>query len=337
MRLFIFGAGTTIGTLDVPGVKGFGAQLAKEMPYWRSMLGSLREVVDALEPRNRRSADDWDLDAAWTHVDYFAKLNLALDTRAFSGSASAGLHAAVSRVYGTLDIDRVRRAYDAKRQFTLREELDRVVAGDVVVSFNWDTLVESLLCHRFATTSLRLVQVPHPPLNESVRFAKPHGSLTWNRYDPSVIDDGHAGPKLSPIPNWASIVASENLAAVGKFEPLLLGAVPIKSELIKEVAPQQHQLIMEQWATLCRAISDADELCIVGYGFPTEDSYGRFLMRQAARRRQRRISRVDLYEVATKVESVRNAIVEVFDVSPADIADRGSVSFKVEDQPDVRG
>jgi hypothetical protein len=204
--------------------------------------------------------------------------------------------------------------------------LERVAAGDAVVSFNWDTLVEFLLCHRFAKTRFRLVQVPNPHITDSVRFAKPHGSLTWNRHRlTGTIDDGHAGPKLGPIPNWKDIMASES-GAGPLIEPLLLGAVPIKSELVVEVARPQHEVIMGQWAALCHAISEADELCVMGYSFPHEDGYGRFLMRQAVRRRRRPIARVDLYEVSARFGTVRDAIVEVFGVSPHNVANRGQIA-----------
>lgn len=103
--------------------------------------------------------------------------------------------------------------------------------------------------------------------------------------------------------------------------------MPIKSELVAEVARPQHELIMRQWAALCRAISEAGELCVIGYGFPPEDGYGRFLMRQAARRRQRRFARVDLYEVDARFGIVRDAIAEVFGVSADDVANRGPVTL----------
>jgi hypothetical protein len=333
MRLFIFGAGSTLGTLGLPGVGGFGKRVKDEVPNWRAELGALASVVDALEPAHRRTEDDWDLDAAWTHVDYVAKLKLALGTAEFPASASAGLHAAVTAVLRTVDVGRVRGAYDANKDFTLRSEVDRVEAGDVVASFNWDILVEALLAHRLKTrTTLRLVQTPFPHLNGEVRFAKPHGSLAWNRHHLASIDDGSGGPKLGPIPTWKQVYDShtESNNAL-KIEPFLLGAVPIKSELIAEVGdphqlrPQQ-QLVMAQWAELLRGIREAEEVCVVGYSFPREDGYGRFLMRQAARARTHRIRVVDLYEVASKFDEVRNSIVEVLGVSPSDIASRGAVS-----------
>jgi len=327
MRLFICGAGTTIGTLGLPGVAGFGLALAKKVPNWRSELPTLAAVVDALEPAHRRTEHDWDLDAAWTHLDYLAKLHKALETMHFPSSASHALHAALVAVYGNLELGRVRSAHDAGHAFTLSDELRRMTSGDVVVSFNWDVLVEALLLHHLRNTpNVRVIQSPHNLLKDCVEFAKPHGSFAWNRYDLGAIDD-NMGPKLGPIPTPDEVLWTEHEPDLKKKkEPLLLGAVPIKSELIAEVDRPQHAIVMAQWATFLRSLTEADEICVLGYSFPKEDGYGRFLMREAIRRRTRPIKHVDLYEVAGRVPLVRDAIVEVLGVSPKDVADRGPMT-----------
>jgi hypothetical protein len=327
VRLFIFGAGSTIGTLGLPGVDRFGLELARRIPEWRSKFWGLAAVVDALEPKpGRSSPNDWNLDTAWTHVDYIAKLHRALDTMHFPGTASHNLHAALVAVYGDVELDRIRRAYDRRRRFKLRKIIDDVKKGDVVVSFNWDVLVEGLLLHRLSKSpAFRLVQTPHVGFEDSVQFAKPHGSLAWNRYAIDAIDDGGA-PKLGPIPKPEDVLWTEHEPdRAKKKEPLLLGAVPMKSELIREVDDLQHHVVMAQWATLLRAITAATEVVVVGYGFPPEDSYGRFLMRQAAQRRRRPITHVQLYEVRSQTRAVRKAIADVLGVKADDIDGKGKV------------
>jgi hypothetical protein len=101
--------------------------------------------------------------------------------------------------------------------------------------------------------------------------------------------------------------------------------VPLKSELIAQVHSVQHHVVMVQWATLLRAITEAVEVVVVGYGFPPEDSYGRFLMRQAARRRRRPMKRVEVYEIRSKFHAVRKAIADVFGVELAAIDGRGKM------------
>jgi hypothetical protein len=110
---------------------------------------------------------------------------------------------------------------------------------------------------------------------------------------------------------------------------LIVGAVPMKSELIKQVGTpgkdSAYPVVVKQWRAFLRAVTEADELCVVGYSFPPEDAYGRFLIRQAARRRRRPIPRVELYELEECVPPVRDSIVEVLGVSPRDIAPKGPV------------
>ena len=71
-------------------------------------------------------------------------------------------------------------------------------------------------------------------------------------------------------------------------EPLVLGAVPIKSELIEEVQrdhPKVHETISSQWRETVDALSEATEVVVIGYSFPAEDAYGRFLLSEAVRKR----------------------------------------------------
>jgi hypothetical protein len=332
MRLFIFGAGSSRGTLGLPTVAGFGRALAQRVSHWRTKFGALAQVVDALEPCDRRDQDDWNLDAAWSHVDYVAKLHEALETAPFASSGSHGLHAAVVTVYGDIgtQIAHAVNALDDPGEYTIRDVLRRVVEDDCVVSFNYDTLVESLLVQLLTRSDgPKLIQAPRVHRSGAVHFAKPHGSVTWNRYARDAIDD-NGGPKLTPVLDPAAIMQSEfETDAARKVDPLVVGAVPMKSELIMEVGQASnasaHPVVMKQWRTFLRAIAEADELCVIGYSFPPEDAYGRFLIRQAARRRQRPIHRVELYELDECVTRVRDSIVQVLGVSPRDVAFKGSV------------
>jgi hypothetical protein len=99
-------------------------------------------------------------------------------------------------------------------------------------------------------------------------------------------------------------------------EPLLLGAVPIKSELIREVQEayfrQVWQVVMMQWRLVTRAVRDADSFIIVGYGFPTEDQYGRFLFGEAMRLRAKPPRSIEFYELADRAECTESAIRSAF-------------------------
>ncbi len=113
------------------------------------------------------------------------------------------------------------------------------------------------------------------------------------------------------------------------MEPLLLGAVPIKSELIREVQcsrPDIFNLVMRHWLVLCYAVATCETLIIAGYSFPKEDLYGRFLFEEAIRFRESWKTgplRVELYEHANAEALVAREVVRV--LKPDTLALRGPV------------
>ena len=329
VKLFIFGAGATYGTLGRRGVKGFGRELAARVPQWRTdplysaLVSSAKAALRTREP----DADNWDLDVAWTHLDYLAKLRRGLDGLGLAfddGQASVAIHRAAAAVYSPLDCAYLSDAWRGAVLFTLRDILKEVRAGDVVVSFNWDVLVEHLLVrHRFCGTSLRFVQAPHELSGDVVTIVKPHGSLSWGREFPKAGDAPDFLP--GPAPLLDPMLPAE---ISDRRQPLVLGAVPIKSELLKEVQWRHtfvHRRIMEQWSALCRALRDAEEVQAVGYGFPPEDQYGLFMLREAARLRSR-ACRVVLYEVpGRRCDEVAGHLARLLEVGDDQIRRRGPV------------
>ena len=105
--------------------------------------------------------------------------------------------------------------------------------------------------------------------------------------------------------------------AVGpQREPLLLGAVPIKSELIQEVQqahfPQVWDVVTSQWKLVTHAIRDAESFIIVGYGFPAKDQYGRFLFREAMKLRSAKSPVVEFYELPDRASCTETNIRHAF-------------------------
>ena len=180
---------------------------------------------------------------------------------------------------------------------------------DVVVSFNYDTLVERL-AKRFGLALRHCRGAPR----DFVKFLKPHGSVSWPLHPvPSAVFDGE--PLLHSL--------SEDM----NNDPLLLGAVPIKSELLREVQIQcgtfdVFQAIMYQWRGIVEAVRDADELVVVGYSFPKEDLYGRFLFQQGVRRRTHPFETIEYYNRTAKDGA---SILEVFGQKDAKVVWRGPV------------
>jgi hypothetical protein len=115
-----------------------------------------------------------------------------------------------------------------------------------------------------------------------------------------------------------------------KNDPFVLGALPIKSELLREVqtcySPGEivFKVIMHQWQVVVDAVRDVDELVVVGYSFPKEDLYGRFLFQEGLReRRAEPIRRVEYYN--TSAES-GTSILEVFGAEDTEVVWKGPVT-----------
>ena len=138
------------------------------------------------------------------------------------------LKRAILRLCGSACEKAVRRIPKTSR-YTIVKILKQVVPGDVIVSFNWDTLVEQL-ANRLFTSEWKLVHCDGPPSKQKkqVKLVKPHGSVSWRVGCPE--------PFILPCkPVLEAIKETQVRPGYSRSEPLLLGAVPLKSELISEV------------------------------------------------------------------------------------------------------
>lgn len=191
----------------------------------------------------------------------------------------------------------------------LRNEL---TDGDVLISFNYDTIAERL-ARRFG----RRIQSAQTNRNKkAIVLAKPHGSTSWTMdfSNFSVISaSANGGPLLDSL-KPKDVDANR--------EPLLLGAVPIKSELIREVqaflgCPDGQswfgvfETITRQWRAVVEAIRDADAAIIVGYSFPREDHYGRFLIQEGMRLRSSRPT-IEFFELEDKASDRAKEMMDAF-------------------------
>jgi hypothetical protein len=292
----LLGAGCTYGTLCnsalcPPTVRGFGAYLRK---YFRDAdYTNLAEVARHLN----RNIGELGLDELWSCVDYYRKFTQKyggfLQDRAWLTGAICELKRILLRVYGS-DCETASRAMGNATRCTLVSLLKRVKCGDAIISFNYDTLVERLA--RKFRVPLRHDEAGKA-VGRSIRFAKPHGSVSWR------VKDAH--PRGRPL--LQTLTAASVLEGCSASEPLLLGVVPIKSELIREVqcyyrASEVFDLVMRQWQVVVEAIRDADVVVVVGYSFPPEDQYGQFLFREAVRARRKALRRIEYYDVDRRCE-----------------------------------
>ena len=296
MKAFFFGAGCSYGTLQnyyaCPISKDFGKYLER-LNAWNRYT-DLRKAAEHLDYRGRLS--EIGLEELWSLIDHYAKFS---DKRGPGGflseppwlwDAECELKRALIRLCGAACVDAakaIRRTSDCTLVDLL---LNQVRPGDVVVSFNWDTLVERL-AKKFGLTFTHSRGRP----TKCIEFAKPHGSASW-QVGSIRLEHLRGRPLLDPL--------VENDITPGKSwtEPLLLGAVPMKSELIFEVqkcyAPHVFTVIMNQWQAVVEAVRTAGTIVVLGYGFPKEDEYGRFFCKEGVRQRHRPLKRVEYYNVS---------------------------------------
>ena len=101
-------------------------------------------------------------------------------------------------------------------------------------------------------------------------------------------------------------------------QPFVVGAVPIKTELIdsKELHgtdPQNPYAVLEgQWKAFMDALQETDDLVVAGYSLPDDDAYGRFLIQEAIARRSHRVQQVYFYAKADSEDTMALKLKDTF-------------------------
>lgn len=167
------------------------------------------------------------------------------------------------------------------------ELLDRMlVPGNVVITTNWDRLVE-----RSAEARGVKYRLCGLPTDSELLILKLHGSIDWLRpssakkpvgrvaYALLTELTGSARARLS-TPTTASLVLRTRIANVGATwrtikgataEPFMLTMTPGKAD---SLAP-----VLELWEHAYRAVSAAETLEIIGYSMPEDDIEIRTILR----------------------------------------------------------
>ena len=255
-------------------------------------------------------------------MDYYAKLEEAIPNSP-NWNASPQMKKALLEIYGKR-CDGAADRLPLTDSYTLGRLMgNELNSGDIIISFNYDTIVERL-ARRFGHTLLS-VDAQEQERRKGITLAKPHGSTSW------TLDLNDNPRRVISASNHDEVLLNslESTDVDQCREPLVLGAVPIKSELIREVqcfcgSPQVFQTIARQWRALVEAIRDADSVVIVGYSFPQEDQYGRFLLQEGMRLRESSLT-VEFFELEDKIPERGKAILDVFGSSVENLVYRGAV------------
>lgn len=96
MKAFIFGAGSSCGTVNAPVAARFGCALNAIDGSWQASYPALLQVVQHLN----LPPDNWGLEPVWSCMDYYAKLREAIGTAPPWAKESPQLRKALLKVYG---------------------------------------------------------------------------------------------------------------------------------------------------------------------------------------------------------------------------------------------
>jgi hypothetical protein len=231
MNAFLLGAGCTYRTLRCrpgypPLARDFGYHLL-QMNFWSSgrLPGTLAAICQILGG------------GAFGH----ASITMPNSVRLMGPSPKCDLQQVVPELKRAIVFRYGSRCEDAAKAIgrsthcTLVHFLrDRVKPGDAIISFNYDTVVERLA----KRLGLKLTHCLGRPPRGKVRFAKPHGSVSWQIGDLPV--------SVPRPPMLRSLSATNIETGNARTEPLVPGAVPIKSELI--------WVLVERWRFPCSSL-----------------------------------------------------------------------------------
>jgi hypothetical protein len=153
--------------------------------------------------------------------------------------------------------------------------------GDVVVTFNWDTLVERSLVAAGKPISL----AGHDPSRISI--LKLHGSLSWVKWEPGVKpkEPGHL-LRLSPGIGTTKDYAYADVWDALDTPPLIVPPIAAKR-------PVRGEFFTRLWSDAYGAVKTAEKVVVIGYSMPNDDLQARGLIGRALRARRRRYVVVD--------------------------------------------
>lgn len=148
-----------------------------------------------------------------------------------------------------------------------------VRAGDVIVSFNWDFMIDLVL------EDLHLGPAySYPSSPKSVVLLKPHGSIDWFEKDKLPTDDKKL---ISEMRHRASGVFYYPYFHLGNPD-LLKHLLPF---IVPPLSMKKFSGFLERvWRDVYHAVAAAKELYIIGYSMPREDQFARLVIGRAIQR-----------------------------------------------------
>jgi hypothetical protein len=158
---------------------------------------------------------------------------------------------------------------------------DRLRTGDVVITFNWDSLIERASRHASRETrNLSLTGRTTCGLG----LLKLHGSLSWARV-PEQFQ--HANPhSVSWLSDQERICRTRDHTYYDLWDSLDIPPYIIPPLFGKEI--DDSEFMRQLWSEAFSSLVEAEEITVIGYSLPDYDFLARTLLRSAIRAREGR-------------------------------------------------
>lgn len=149
--------------------------------------------------------------------------------------------------------------------------------GNVIITFNWDLTVERAWNDKAGDTLQIKYSFPGDRKGNDLYLLKPHGSIDWFR---------KKDLKGLPAANKVESLGHSSLCYYPFFR---LGKDPDLIKVPPVIVPPiwnkdfRSKFLRDTWVSVYRALSQAEDLHILGYSLPKEDQFARFVLRRALR------------------------------------------------------
>jgi hypothetical protein len=162
------------------------------------------------------------------------------------------------------------KSADAEKSPLLERFVEQLRPGDIIITFNWDSLIERALLALDRPFDLMERK------RDCVTVLKLHGSLSW-----VLVPDGIRIADPSAV-NWLSdrVCRTKNHTYYDVWDSLEQSPFIVPPVISKRppITPFLHDIWREAFA----ALIEAERIVVIGYSLPTEDLQARTLLRSGA-------------------------------------------------------
>ncbi len=283
MRVFVLGAGFSKSMADIPiAAELFEAvddHAQKHHPgYWNQALHFLSDLAPSFDPSNINGANIEDylslLDALIFVYKEFNENND--ESRAYNHK----LHiiAQITEYLGELCIKEPGESLIAFARM--------LKSTDIIITFNWDILLENALYTIDKSFSCR------PTDKDCIRIIKLHGSIDWIDI-PIEQRPGYTGPIPQDKTLFEEVLSEPPMIRARTYDypgdPLTSYPVDLMLPLGRPhfiVPPtfykeQRISVLTTLWREAYRAVVKSTEIFFLGYAFPSADYHARAVLRSA--------------------------------------------------------